>query len=492
MQANYVHFQSPQFRVLSDSQIKDIHFASLHILEKTGVAIHAAEVLDLLAQAGADVSNPRRVTIPSPLVEQALRDAPKNVTLYTRDGRPMLHLNGTRTYFGAVMDQPDILDPRTGIRRPHIVADTADLVRLADALPHMDWLMTSQMVHGLPPELAELVILLQCLLYSAKPVAASTLNAGSLRRILEMCEIVSGGSDNLRKRPFFLNSVEPTSPLVHGREALEMSLVCAEAGVPNIVFGMLMGGATAPATPAAILAVANAELLSHLTVIQLKKPGAPVIYGAEPNIMDMRTSIFPYGAPELCLLDAALTEITHAYGLPMFGTAGTTDAKVLGAQAAVEITQQIITSALSGADMVHDIGLMDHCSMISPELIVLCDEIIGMTGILMGGVEINEETLALDLIDRVGPGGNFLAEAHTLKWFRKHWFPSIMDRKQKTIEDYGQPIKHCEELLREKTIKILDEHVPAPLPDDVAAELQKLEKTWFDQAGVPYGYPTLD
>ncbi|MEW6262645.1 MAG: trimethylamine methyltransferase family protein [Thermodesulfobacteriota bacterium] len=491
MQANYMHFKSPRFRVLSDSQIKELHFASLHILEKTGVAVHAAEALDLLDQAGADVSNPKRVRIPSFLVERALRDAPKNVTIYTRDGRPSLRLNGTRVYFGGVVDQPDILDPRTGQRRPHTVEDTAVLVRLADALPNLDWIMNSQMVHGLPPDVGELVIQLQCVLNSTKPFAASTLNAENLANILEMCYLVSGGPDNFRARPFFLNSVEPTTPLVHAREALEMSLLCAEAGVPNVVFGMLMAGATSPATPAATLALANAELLSHLVVIQLKKPGSPVIYGGEPNIMDMRTSIFPYGAPELCLLSACLTEITHSYGLPMFGTAGTTDAKVIGTQAAVEITQQIITAALSGADLVHDIGLMDHCSMISPELMVLADEIIGMTGILMGGVEINDETLALDLIDQVGPGGNFLATPHTLKWFRKHWVPSIMDRKQQTFEDGGEPIEHCEALLRKKTIKIMDEHVPEPPPEDIVAELRKMEKCWFEKAGLPYRYPTL-
>ena len=147
--------------------------------------------------------------------------------------------------------------------------------------------------------------------------------------------------------------------MVQEREALEMSLICAELGIPNIVFNMLMAGATSPATFAGTLAVANAELLSHLTVIQLKKPGSPVIYGGEPNIMDMRTSIFTYGAPELCLLSACLTELTHFYGLPMFGTAGTTDAKVIGAQAGIEVMHQVLTSALSGADLVHDVGLMD-------------------------------------------------------------------------------------------------------------------------------------
>lgn len=492
MKANYIQYKSPRFRVLSESQIKDLHFASIQILERTGVSIHAPEALDLLGQAGADISDPKRVRIPSLLVDQALMTAPKNITLYTTDGQPYTHLNGTRCYFGGVVDQPDILDPKTGKRRPHTVADTADLVRLIDALPNMAWVMSSSLVHGLPPQVAELVIQLQCVLNSRKPFASSTLNPENLKKILEICQIISGGAAEFKARPFYINSVEPTTPLVHNRESLEMSLICAEAGVPNIVFGMLMAGATCPATPAAAIAMANAELLSHLVVTQLKRPGAPIIYGAEPNVMDMRTSIFPYGSPELCLWVAALTELVHHYGLPMFGTAGTTDSKQLNAQTGIEVTQQVIFSALSGADMIHDIGLMDHCSMVSPELIVMVDEIVGMVEVMTGGIEINEETLALDLIDRVGPGGNFLAEDHTLEHFRSHWVPSIMDRTQMAVDDSGVTIKHSQDLLREKTLKILEEHHPQPLPEDKVAELKKLEKSWFDAAGLEYKYPTLD
>ena len=489
MRANYSEFNSPQFRVLSDKQIAELHFASLHILEKTGVSIYADEALELLDGAGADVSNPKQVKIPSFVIEEALRRAPKQVTVYTRDGRPSLFLNGTRTYFGGVVDDPDILDPYSGKRRQHYIEDTAAMARLIDYLPNITWIMNSGLAYGLPTELAEKVTQVQCLLNTVKPFAPSTLNADGLKDLIELVQIVSGGKENLRARPFFINSVEPTTPLVQGREALEMSLVCAEHGIPNIVFNMLMAGATSPATFAGTLAVANAELLSHLTVIQLKKPGSPVIYGGEPNIMDMRTSIFTYGAPELCLLCACLTELTHSYGLPMFGTAGATDAKVIGAQAGIEVMHQVLTSALSGADLVHDVGLMDHCTMISPELIVMTDEIVGMVNVTMGGVEINDETLSLDLVDRIGPGGHYLNEDHTLKYFRKFWVPSIMDRSQITADQPAESIKHCEDLLRAKTCQILETHEPQPLAEDMVAEIKKLEASWFKAAGLDYQYP---
>jgi trimethylamine--corrinoid protein Co-methyltransferase len=148
-------------------------------------------------------------------------------------------------------------------------------------------------------------------------------------------------------------------------------------------------------------------------------------------------------------------------------------------------------SALSGADLVHDIGLMDHCTLISPELIVFTDEIIGMIGQIMRGVDINDETLALDLVDRVGPGGNFLAEDHTLQHFRSHWVPSVMDRTQLTLDENGHETMHCEELLNRKTLDIIDTHRPEPLPEDTIRELKDLEKSWFDEFGMKYEYPQL-
>lgn len=488
MRPNNVHYSSPQFRLLSDSQREEIHLAALQILERTGVTVHCQEAIELLDGAGANVSNPARVKIPSFLVEEALRRAPKNLVIYNLDGQPYTLLNGTRTYFGGVTDQPDILDPYTKKRRPHYLEDTIALVRLNDYLPNIHWIMNSGLAHGLPTALSEKVTQVQCVLYSRKPFAASTIAAEGLKSILELCYLVAGGADNFRARPFFINSVEPTTPLVHGREALEMSLLCAEQGVPNIVFSMLMSGATSPATPAANLALALAELLSHLTVIQLKKPGAPVILGAEPNIMDMKTSIFPYGSPELSFQSACLTELIHSYRLPMFGMGGATDAKVIGLQAGIEVFQQCLLSALSGADLVHCVGLADHCTMLSPELIVLTDQVLEMIKVIMGGVEVSEETLALDLIEKVGPGGNFLGEEHTLKHFKRFHVPKIMDRTQ-LLPGVLEEVEHSEDRLNKLTRQILETHQPKPWPDDLVKEIRRLERSWFEEAGLDYSYP---
>ena len=481
MRSNYIHFGSPQFRLLSDKQIEELHFATLQIMERIGILFECQEAIDLLGEAGADVSDPGRVKIPSYLVEQALNNAPKMVTFYNREGELAMVLNGqTGSHFGSLPDCPYYLDPYEGRRRMCYIEDIADTARVIDALPNMEWSYLATGHQTIPGAIADKVSLLQFILNSSKPVIAEINDAASLREMITLCSIIAGGEEALRKKPFFGGSSEPVSPLVEGKDAMEKSLVCAEKGIPNVVYSMPMAGATTPASFAGCLAIANAEFLSQLVVLQLKNPGAPVIYGSIPNIMEMRTTIFPYGAPEMSLMVAALTELCHYYRLPMFGTAGCSDAYNIGAQMGAEITYQILMTALSGADLVHDVGILYHATVGSPELIVFVDEIIDMVNVAMGGIEINDETLPLDLIERIGPGGNYISEKHTLKHFRKFWAPKIFDRS--AVESEG--IKNCEDLLNERTIKLLETHQPKPLPEDVAKELGKVEASWLKRVGL--------
>ena len=484
MRSNYSQFNGPQFRVLSDKQIEELHLATLQILERAGVAFECEEALQLLGEAGADISNPGRVKIPSSLVEQTLRTAPKTITLYTRDGEPAFVLNGmTGSHFGAFHDQQIIHDVHTGRLRECYIEDVVEFSRVVDALPNIEWSLSSAYNRTLPvvPEnISDRISVLQFVLNSSKPVFSQVNNASTLREIIELCSIVAGGEEQLRKKPFFVNTCEPVTPLIQGKDAMEESLLCAEKGIPSVVYGMQMAGATTPATFAGCIAIANAEVLSQLVVIQLKKPGAPFIYGNMPSIMDMKTIIYPYGAPEKILMVAALTELCHSYKLPMYGTGGCTDAQKLNLQAAVEATSTIFASALSGADLVHNVGSLYHGGWRSLEYIVLADEIIGMIKVIMGGIEINEETLPLDLIEKKGPKANYLSEPHTRKHFREFWVPTVFDRS--TAKKEGE--KDCEELLKAKTLEILKTHQPKPLPDDVVKELKKMEKSWLDRVGL--------
>ena len=481
MRTNYTHFSSPQFRILSDEQIEELHLATLQILEQAGIAFECQEAIDILGDAGADVSNHDSVKIPSHLVEQALRTAPEMITLYTREGEPAIVLNGhTGAHFGSKVDLPDILDPNTRKRRGSYVEDIADMSRIIDALPNIEWAYTSTGHPTVPAEIADKVTLLQVILNSSKPVVCEVNDAFSLREMIKLCSIIAGGEAELRKKPFFGASVEPVTPLVNGKDAMEKSLLCAEKGIPVVVYSMPMAGTTTPATFPGCLAIASAEVLSQLVVLQLKYPGAPVIFGSIPSLMDMKTTIFSYGAPEMSLMTGALTELCHYYGLPMFGTAGTVDADVISGQAGAEITYQIFVSALTGADLVHNAGMMYHATMISPELLVFVNEVIDMVKVLTGGIKINEDTLPLDLIVKLGPGANYLTEKHTLKHFRDFWSPSLFDRSFTRKEG----TKNCEQLLNERTIRLMETHQPQPLPEDVVKELRKIEAGWLNRVGL--------
>ena len=485
MRHNYVHYSSPQFRILSDKQIEELYFATLQILERTGVAFDCQEAIDILGDAGADVSNPGIVKIPSYLVEQALRTAPKLITLYTREGEPSIILNGqTGPHFGAHPDSPEYLDPYTGHRRQCYVQDIADTTRLIDALPNIEFLSTITAHPTLPESIADKVSLLQVILNTSKPIGIIANDVTNMREMIDLCSMVSGGGKELRDRPFIMLAAHPVTPLLQGKDTMEKSLLSAERGIPVGLTTAPMAGATAPATFPGCLAIANAELLSHLVVLQLKSPGTPIIVGALMSHMDMKTTIYSYGAPEMGFYTGAMTELVHYYKLPMFSYAGCTDAGVMGVQAAVESAYSILISMLTGADLVKATGTMNQCMVTSPELIVFVDEIIDMLKVLMNGVEINDETLPLDLIEQKGPRANYLTEAHTLKHFRKFWVPKIFDRSIK-----NEDVRNCEDRLKERTIGILKTHQPKPLPEDLVKELKKLEKTWFDCVDLRHEYP---
>jgi trimethylamine--corrinoid protein Co-methyltransferase len=487
MRANYVHYGSPQFCVLSDRQIEDLHLASLQILERTGVAFESQEAIELLAAAGADVSNTNRVKIPPHLVEQALNTAPRTVTIYTRDGEPAMVLNGLRPHFGGHNALEEYIDPYTRQSRECYVEDIADMARVIDALPNIEWSYIIASYQTLPGAIADKVAILQTILNCSKPLAYCLVDVNALREVLEVCAIVAGGEKELSARPFLIGSSQPISPLVQGRDIVDKSLLCAEKGIPNFVYSAPLAGATAPVTFPGMLAIGIAEFLSQLVVIQLKKPGAPVIIGATPTIIDMKTMLCTYGSPESAFLISALNEVVRYYRLPFFGRAGATDADIIDAQAALEATYQILLSALSGADLIHGLGEMNAGRMFSPEYAVLGSEIVDMAKVTMQGIDINEETLPLDLIERVGPKATYISEKHTLKHFREIWVPTVLDRRMIKNEE----AKRCHDLVNEKTRKILDTHTAKPLPDEVVRELKKVEQSWLKRVGLKQ-YPTKE
>ena len=481
MPSDHELYNKPTLNVLNRNQIEQIHLATMEVLEHTGVRITHLQALELLDGAGASV-NGNRVRIPAQLVEQAIHTSPSRFALGKRNGEPAVFLEDNKSWFGAGLDGVDYLKPVSDERRRFTSEDCRVTATISNALSNYSWSMTLGLAADVPAEIADRVIAKRALTYCEKPLFFCSNNPNSVRAIYDMAVLIAGSEKRFRQVPTTAAISSAISPLSWDDDTLEKVVFCAEKGMPQVLYPGLQAGATSPATFAGTIVQGSAESLSGLVVTQLVRAGAPVIYGALTTIMDMATAIFSYGAPEMNLMTAAMVQMAQHYNLPVFGTAGCSDAKFPDdPQAVIEATFSCLSSALSGANLVHDLGLLDHSAVISPNYLVLVDEILSMVNQYMRGILVNDETLALDLIDRVGPGGHYLEEEHTMHHFRDVWYSDLFDRTNYD-EWLKQGSKHFTERLREKTRKLM-EHNTEPLPTEIIKEMDRMAKHWYRDSG---------
>jgi trimethylamine--corrinoid protein Co-methyltransferase len=288
--------------------------------------------------------------------------------------------------------------------------------------------------------------------------------------IAAMAAAAAGGMKQLRLNPTLLLYSEPSTPLKHSETATGKLLYMAEQALPIVHSPAPMMGGTAPVTLAGGLALGNAEVLSSLVMHQLKHPGAPFVYGSGLHHMDMKTTVSVYGAPEFQLARVAVAEMGRFYQLPTWGYAGHSDSCVMDEQAAADAAFSVLVALLAGNNLVHDVGYLEAGLTTSPEMIVFTAEMISMMRCFMDGVSLDAESLALDVMDQVGPGGDFLTAKHTLKHFRELWQPTLFSR-QRADSWIAEGSKRLGQRLREKTVSIIEEHQPEPLPDNVREEI---------------------
>ena len=467
----------PKLRVIDERQMERIHCATLELLERTGIKMGHKKGLEYLDGVGCRVEGDR-VRIPSWVVEEALRKAPHRLVLGRRDGQRSVVLEGDNSFYGPSLDCIDYLDPATD-KRLRFTADHCRVTAsLADRLENFDWSMTIGMASDQPSEIADKVIARQALTYSKKPLVFCCNDLKSEKAIYEMALLLCGGREKFEKAPLIVQYSEPITPLVYYDPAVDKIIFTAENHIPLINFPAPQMCGTAPASLVGTVVLGSAESLSGLVLAQAVRPGAPFVYGAFATVMDMRTTIFSYGAGELSLMCGALAQMAQYYHLPFFGTAGATDAKFNDPQAAVEATFQTLISGAVGSGLVHDCSAwMDHGSMVSPAFMVLVNEILFLVKKFLKGLEVSEETLCLDLLDRVGPGGNFLQQKHTLQNFRQVFYSDLFDRSMRDVWEKNGA-KRFEDRLREKTLAAM-EYTPEPLSDKVIAELDKMQASWM-------------
>jgi trimethylamine---corrinoid protein Co-methyltransferase len=465
---------TPTFRVLSDDQIEAIYHSALHVLQHVGARIHDVEAIQAYRRGGAIVEDGNLVKLPAAMVKRALSTTPETITLAGRDRAKRLRLDRNSIYYGTGSDCPFVIDPYSDERRPFTRRDVYNAAKVAEALPNIDFFMSLGLTSDVPVATYDRHQFLAMVEGTTKPMVITSVDEVGLLDQYEMACAVVGGADEFKQAPLFAIYIEPSSPLISNAEATRKVLVAAQHDIPVIYTPCPMCGATAPTTMAGLLVQTLAESLCGIVLGQLVKPGAQFIMGGVVSIMDMNAMILAYGAPEFHLMSAALTDVAKWLHIPMFSTAGCSDAKVLDEQAAIEATISIAMAGISGANLIHDVGYLESALVGSYDMLVLSDEIIAMAKRFLRGIAVDDETLALPVIEAVGPGGNYLGEAHTLRHFRSEfWFPRLLDRNN-LANWSAMGARPLEQRVRERVLGIIEGFRPEPLSDDAMTDLRAI------------------
>lgn len=415
----------PYFQLLSDDDLSKIHSTAMKLLDRIGVAFPQAEALQVLQAHGARTDG-NRVFLTEAQVMAAIKSVPRQFTICARNPARNVTVGDGKSVFAPGYGAPFLVDAELG-KRAATVEDYHNLARLSHALPNQDlsgYLLVDP--EGIPA--AHLQMLYAHMVHSDKPFIGSTAGARGAQQTLEMARILFGRE--LDGSAVTISLINSLTPLGYSTEMLDVLIEYARARQPVVVAALAMAGSTGPATLAGTLAMQTAELLAGIALTQWISPGTPVVFGSTSTNIDMKSGALCIGSPELSQLIAAHAQLARFYGLPSRSGGSLTDASYSDAQAGFESMMALLTTVNSGVDFVlHSAGILSSYLAFSFEKFVLDDEMCAMVRRLHRGFEVNDETLAYEVVERVGPGGNFLMEDHTLKHCRTaFWRPTICDR----------------------------------------------------------------
>ena len=465
--------------VLTENGKELIHQAAIEILETIGMRISGNRILAKFAERGIKPDSEGIVFIPRSLVEWALSVAPHEITLYDIKGSERMRLDSSnRVYFGTHSDQLEILDYKTNRARRYNLSDVELMCKLASNLENIDFVLSVGMTDDVPSAVQSQVSFIETCKYMEKTINFSTNTVEAVQEIIDIAAVIAGGKDKLAAKPFIFNYCEPIPPLTHPVESTEKLFVSAENMIPCVYMPYCMMGGTSPLDRPATLAQCFAEILAGLVISQLAREGAPYIVGSMPSIMDMRTTIGSYAAPEFHVLVAASSEMSDYYNLPFYGTAACSDAKTIDEQSMSEISYQLMTTMLSKANLIHDVGVLDHCNSVSPAAVVLANEIINSYKGFCSGVEVKSRgDIDLDLIRDVGHGKHHMMEDNTLMRFREVWYPDIFSRAM-TNKDESDISAQVTAIID----GIMAQNTGSSLPPETLEYLNATQKKYLDSA----------
>jgi len=455
----------------TDDDLERLHQAAVRVLVEIGARIMTEEGRTLLLDHGGTREGEDLITIPAALVEQALETAPSHFTLYDRNGEPAIPLGDGYTHVGAGVTNLNYLNPRTFEVEEFSLAATAESTLLADALPNIDFVATPGVTRSaadLPLSIVNQCEFYEMVTHTTKPLMVLIAGGPELHDIYDMAELVAGGADELRAKPFVMPYLNSVSPLLFNLETIDKLFESADRGLPVCCQAAPQVGATGPSTIAGTAVISAAETLMGLVLAQLRNPGVPFLSGTVPFLMDMRNGSVTAGGPDGLRFVVLMGQLCRKWGLPSLGMSFGGDSKDADEQAALEAAYYGFGTVLGGMDMVFDAGCLEGGLLFSPELLVISDEAAGMVRRAVEPVEVSDETIAFDVIEAVGPGSIYLGEDHTLAHFRELWTPSILSWEgRREWETAGA--KTLRTRARDKVFDVWEHHTVEPLPDDVLA-----------------------
>jgi trimethylamine--corrinoid protein Co-methyltransferase len=479
IQTHGTSMTSAHYSRLGPQECEKIHAASLEILERIGVDVHDEKARDILVKAGAKTDG-LRVRIPAYMVSNAFTTVPHSITLFDRHGKVAMRAGKYNSYYGGGSDCLNILDHRTGQRRRPLLQDVKEASTLMDALPEISFVMSAFLPEDVDQRIYDRYQMEVMLNTTTKPIVFVTPDFEGCVAAIEMCEIVAGGADAFQKKPFATCYINVTSGLVANAEALQKCMFLAEKGLPQLYIPLNAGGVNSPATTAGCMASMNAGTLLGIVLSQLVHPGAPIaVPGWNGGPYNLQTMVGNY---VLADEQGVPTSMGKYYDLPVFGLGGSTDAKVLDQQSGFEITLSLMTSLLHGANIIHDVGFMDAGLQGSMQLMVICNEILGFLRAATAGVVVNDETLALDVIEELGPTGSYLAHDHTLRHYKEPFYSKLFDKNIYSIWQ-KKGAKKMEDSASKVIDDILEKHQTEPLPAEIQQVIHAIverEQAWID------------
>jgi trimethylamine--corrinoid protein Co-methyltransferase len=475
----------PKLNILSDELVKQIIKEGFALLMNPGIQIKNDEGLTLLAEAGAEVDKENKIAkIPEKIAREAIESRPSEFYLYDLDGNKTVHYGGDSVQFTPGSGGITILDRETQKQRQPVTEDFISWVKLVEMLPQVDAQSTAFIAIDVPEEIGDLYRLYLALNFMRKPIVTGAFKKETWWTMKDMLVAVVGSEKYLEEKPVAVFDVCPSPPLKWSDITCQNLIDCAKFNIPAQLISMPLAGANAPVTLAGSVVQHTAESLSGVIISQLSNPGAPIVWGGSPATFDMRKGTTPMGAVGTWMINCAYVQVGKKLGMPTHSYLGMTDAKIVDAQCGLE-SSSVFFPALAGANMISGPGMMDFESCLSYEKMVIDAEILGMAKHMIKGIDGRQIPIALDVIQELGHGGNFLSHKHTKKWFREEFYiPSdVIDRD--TMESWEKKgAKSSWDRAQDRVDELLTKYQPSPIAEDIKKELRDITTQVANQAGM--------